>query len=66
MKINLDKELQSVVKFCNHKFVTEYKGIRLKCQCYLNAGHTGDHVCGYCHDYPLELHPYEGEKDDNS
>jgi len=53
--------IASAHSYCNKKWATNEFGVTLIHYCYLDAGHDGPCGCGYCHEYPLELHPIEGE-----
>jgi hypothetical protein len=58
-------KLKSTKEFCCKTWNTVYaEDCTLEHNCYLDKGHDGECVCGWCDDGPLEIHPYLEENQD--
>jgi len=52
-------KISQATEFCYYKWETNYiNSTILMHDCYLDKGHKGDHKCGDCNEFPLELHNY--------
>lgn len=49
-------EIEKAKEFCDSTWETKNGAYIFIHQCYLDKDHKGEHVCGNCMEFPIELH----------